>query len=425
MWKKGKITVVLTIYNRSAVYIRKSIKAILEQNLKDFDFYIINNGSTDISCEQTIKEFNDKRIKYIKWDKNMYICDLDKMVHDIIHIGDSEYIIWTHDDDMMRKNMLLREKQILDENSNIAMVAPQVQIIDADDNNTECKSIEHDVIYKQYEYISKLCSENLDYDFSSPAILFRRKYLIEATEKIKNMGLEIGDSVDLLWKFCINTYNCEMYITKEVLYEYRVHKMQETIRNKSNGIDYVRNNVYKFLDIMNAKSGGRICGIDLYKKRYDLFYERLCIANRIDGYIRKNVNEDKISFIKMRCENNKSKFINQIDSGMFSEIYLRAGYLASRKDIKKYVIWGTGKGALHAKLVLDYILPELECVGYIDTYKDGYLNGLKIYKPEQYDFDSSYYIIIAATTAEAKISALLDSKGLIEMKDYLTQFLYM
>ena len=59
----GLVSVVMPVYNSSS-YINESIKSILDQTYKNFEFIIIDNGSTDDSVDK-IKEFMiyDDRIK--------------------------------------------------------------------------------------------------------------------------------------------------------------------------------------------------------------------------------------------------------------------------------------------------------------------------------------------------------------------------
>jgi glycosyltransferase involved in cell wall biosynthesis len=58
------ISVLMPAYN-SGKYIAASIKCILNQSIKDFEFVIINDGSTD-NTEDVIKGFVDSRIRYFK-----------------------------------------------------------------------------------------------------------------------------------------------------------------------------------------------------------------------------------------------------------------------------------------------------------------------------------------------------------------------
>ena len=59
-----KISVLMTVYN-DAEYLPYSIRSILNQTYRDFEFIIVNDGSSD-NTENIISEFKDERIKYKK-----------------------------------------------------------------------------------------------------------------------------------------------------------------------------------------------------------------------------------------------------------------------------------------------------------------------------------------------------------------------
>ena len=61
-----KVSIVIPTYNREK-YITKCIDSIINQTLKEIEIIIIDDGSTD-NTEKIIKNYNDKRIKYIKKD---------------------------------------------------------------------------------------------------------------------------------------------------------------------------------------------------------------------------------------------------------------------------------------------------------------------------------------------------------------------
>ena len=58
------ISVLMPVYNGSK-FLNYSIKSILNQTYRNFEFVIVNDGSTDDS-EKIIKSFKDERIKYFK-----------------------------------------------------------------------------------------------------------------------------------------------------------------------------------------------------------------------------------------------------------------------------------------------------------------------------------------------------------------------
>ena len=59
-----KITVLMAVYN-DAEYLKYSVRSILNQTFKDFEFLIIDDGSTD-NPEEVLNSFKDSRINYKK-----------------------------------------------------------------------------------------------------------------------------------------------------------------------------------------------------------------------------------------------------------------------------------------------------------------------------------------------------------------------
>jgi glycosyltransferase involved in cell wall biosynthesis len=58
--KSPKVSVVMSVYNGEK-YLKEAIDSILNQTFKDFEFIIINDGSTDNSLK-IIKSYKDPRI---------------------------------------------------------------------------------------------------------------------------------------------------------------------------------------------------------------------------------------------------------------------------------------------------------------------------------------------------------------------------
>lgn len=118
------ISVVMPVYNGEK-YLKEAIESILNQTYFDFEFLIINDGSTD-SSESIILEYNDSRIKYIK-QANMGIggalrngCTLAK----------GNYIARMDADDICLPNRLEVQKIFLDNNPSTVLVSNAVIYID-------------------------------------------------------------------------------------------------------------------------------------------------------------------------------------------------------------------------------------------------------------------------------------------------------
>jgi len=63
-----KVSVILPVHNRADV-LRRAIESVLEQDLKDFELIVIDDGSTDGSAE-LVETLGDDRIHLIRLDRN-------------------------------------------------------------------------------------------------------------------------------------------------------------------------------------------------------------------------------------------------------------------------------------------------------------------------------------------------------------------
>ena len=59
-----KVSILMPMYN-SEKYIKESINSILNQEYKNFELIIVDDGSIDSSIE-IVKEYNDSRIKSVE-----------------------------------------------------------------------------------------------------------------------------------------------------------------------------------------------------------------------------------------------------------------------------------------------------------------------------------------------------------------------
>jgi glycosyltransferase involved in cell wall biosynthesis len=103
-----RISVIMPVYNsEETVYF--SIKSVLNQTYSDFDFIIVNDGSTDKS-ENIILSFKDERIKYFKLDHK----GRSSASNYGISKATGEYIARIDADDMFISDKLSKQMQYLD-----------------------------------------------------------------------------------------------------------------------------------------------------------------------------------------------------------------------------------------------------------------------------------------------------------------------
>lgn len=89
------VTVLMTTYN-CGQYISQAIQSVLNQTYKDFEFLIIDDGSTD-DTDKIVNRFDDKRIRFIKSNhigrSSALNLGLKEAKYDLISFCDADDII--------------------------------------------------------------------------------------------------------------------------------------------------------------------------------------------------------------------------------------------------------------------------------------------------------------------------------------------
>jgi glycosyltransferase involved in cell wall biosynthesis len=106
------ISVLMPVYN-AASYLEDAIKSVLEQSFDDFEFLIINDGSTDDSLE-IIEQQMDKRIRIIN-KKNNFIESLNMGLME----ARGKYIARMDADDRMHSDRLKKQCKFMEANPDI------------------------------------------------------------------------------------------------------------------------------------------------------------------------------------------------------------------------------------------------------------------------------------------------------------------
>lgn len=120
-----KVTVLLPVYN-GETYLLEAIESILNQTFTDFEFLIIDDGSTDNTWD-ILNKFNDSRIRLIKNNQNMGIT---KTLNKGLQLARGNYVARMDADDICFPERLQRQKAFLDDNLNFAMVGSWIEVID-------------------------------------------------------------------------------------------------------------------------------------------------------------------------------------------------------------------------------------------------------------------------------------------------------
>lgn len=105
------ISVIMPTYNREKT-IKRAIDSVLNQTYQDIELIIVDDYSTD-DTEKVISRINDKRLRYIKLEKNSGACHARNVGLDN---AKGEYIAFQDSDDEWIKDKLDKQLKMLTEN---------------------------------------------------------------------------------------------------------------------------------------------------------------------------------------------------------------------------------------------------------------------------------------------------------------------
>lgn len=201
------VSVLMPVYNAS-LYLSEAIKSVLEQDYKNFEFIIINDGSTDDS-ESIILNFKDSRIKYLKNEQNLkLIATLNRG----LSIAQGKYIARMDADDISLSSRFRKQVSFLEQNNDYGIVGTNAKII-----SLENKVISYPLTNNEIKY--SLIFFN---PFIHSSVLIRKSILDENKLHYDATRLHVED-YDLWIK--IMSYS-KGYNIEECLVLYRIHENQ-------------------------------------------------------------------------------------------------------------------------------------------------------------------------------------------------------
>ena len=119
----------MSVYNGEK-YLREAIDSILNQTFKDFEFIIVNDGSTDNSLK-IIKSYNDPRITII----NQKNTGLAKALNEGIKIAKGKFIARMDADDISEPERFKKEYKFMHVHDECVALGTNAIIIDENGNN--------------------------------------------------------------------------------------------------------------------------------------------------------------------------------------------------------------------------------------------------------------------------------------------------
>lgn len=169
-----KISLLMSAFNNDQ-YLRMAIESILNQTFSDFEFIIINDGSTDITAK-ILASYNDPRMNIVNNEANI---GLTKSLNKGLNLSQGEYIARMDADDISMPYRLEKQVAFMDTHPEIGVCGSWARIfgnhsglitLPNDNNSIKCRMLFQNSLIHSSVIIRKGIIEkyNLAYDEQYP-----------------------------------------------------------------------------------------------------------------------------------------------------------------------------------------------------------------------------------------------------------------
>jgi glycosyltransferase involved in cell wall biosynthesis len=124
--RSPRLSVLLAVYNAER-FLAQAVESILAQSFSDFEFIIVDDGSTDASRE-ILQRYEDPRIRLISRDNR----GLTVSLNEALDLARGELVARQDADDMSEVNRLSRQVDYLDRHRPVGLVGTNYVLIDED-----------------------------------------------------------------------------------------------------------------------------------------------------------------------------------------------------------------------------------------------------------------------------------------------------
>jgi glycosyltransferase involved in cell wall biosynthesis len=252
-----KISVVLAVYN-AETYLKEAINSILSQTFRDFEFVIVNDGSTD-STSEIISGYDDSRIVCLDNEINKgLIYSLNKGLSE----SKGKYIARMDADDVALPQRLQVQFDFMESHPEIGICGSIVEVFyDDSDKRKIIRFPEDEEAVRAYAYFQA--------PFCHPTVMMRKDIIDRYHIEYPSDFFRTEDYA--MWVNLLNY--TQGYNIQSVLLHYRKHEGSETWlsgqenkegRNASliqgiylqqNGIDIAPDDLFLFSCLVNRSKG--------------------------------------------------------------------------------------------------------------------------------------------------------------------------
>lgn len=214
-----QVTVLMPVYNGNR-FLREAIESILNQTFTDFEFLIIDDGSTDNSVE-TISSYADPRIRLVRNVTNIGVA---RTLNKGIGLARGDYIARMDADDVSLPRRIEIQLSFMKENPETDVLATRVALIDAKGNDQGSWEADHTATTHD-EIRRRLPDSNC---IAHPTVMMRRSIASRYGYREDQLHAEDYD----LW-LRLTADNLKIEKIGDPLLRYRVHTKSITFASNA------------------------------------------------------------------------------------------------------------------------------------------------------------------------------------------------
>ncbi|TCT14031.1 glycosyl transferase family 2 [Natranaerovirga pectinivora] len=228
------ISALMPVYNGEN-HIKETIESILYQTYKEFEFIIINDGSTD-NTQKIIEKYKDKRIKLYNLESNKGVGFASNFA---LNKAKGKYIARVDSDDIYHKDRFRLQKNYLDSHPEIVLVKTLIEYFGDNKivNTDRYKTIKEIVELNKNKVVStEEISKQLYWNMCIP-----HTSVMARTKVLKEFGYtELRCCEDYYLCYNMNKKNYKMATINEHLVKVRITNESTTAQNR----DILYKNIY-------------------------------------------------------------------------------------------------------------------------------------------------------------------------------------
>lgn len=223
------VSVLMSVFNTRIEYLKESVESICSQEFDEFEFIIVNDGSTDKKIIELLENYAKKynKIRIIENENNI---GLTKSLNKGVRASKGKYIVRMDSDDISCPDRIGKQFAYMEQH-------PEIDILGTDIKKIGDMSI-HFAKFKNYMDNDSIFRAKMMFNNVGPihpTVMIRKSSIFEKGILYREDIIKAQDYA--LWIDCLNA-GAKFACLNEKLLLYRIHTNQITIKKSDEQLKY-------------------------------------------------------------------------------------------------------------------------------------------------------------------------------------------